>query len=60
MQREEQVLTRLVGNRLGYGLYHPATGANPLAVLYVALTDGLPPTIQVRAHAPSVPLIRRP
>lgn len=47
MQHEGQVIRRLVGNRAGYGLHHPSMGSTPLAVLYVALVDGLPPTIQV-------------
>lgn len=47
MLHREEIISRLVGNRIGYGLFHPLTGPNPLAVLYVALTDGLPQTIQV-------------
>jgi hypothetical protein len=53
MGDQRALLSRLEGNRTGYGLFHPITGDFPLTVIYVALMEEFP--LSIKVLAPSYP-----
>ena len=44
-KNEKELQSRLKGNRLGFGLFHGISGEFPLAMVYVALSNEFPNTI---------------
>ncbi len=57
MKGQTELLRRLVGNRMMYGLFHPLTGSLPIAMVSVALTDRFPASITELLAAAKGPLM---